>query len=255
MATDFTRAELCICTAAEAWRNDGEVLASGITVIPRLAASLAASTFNPDLLLTDGEAMIVSEPVPVGPRDHYQPKIEAWMPYRVSFELLWGGKRHIMGAPTQIDRFGATNISCIGDHKKPKSQLLGARGFPGNSVHHKQSMWVPAHDKRCFVEKVDMASSASNDPARWKPGAKRDFMDFRLVVTNLCVLDFGGPGGTLRLVQLHPGVSEQEVRDNTGFDLARAATLRTTPEPTPEQLHLIRDVLDPHNLRAAALAG
>ncbi len=255
MSSQFTRAELCICAAAEAWRHDGELLASGITVIPRLAASLAMSSFNPDLLMTDGECMLVSEPVPVGPRGSYQPKIEAWMPYRASFELLWGGKRHIMGAPTQIDRFGATNISCIGDHAKPKSQLLGARGFPGNSVHHAQSMWVPSHDKRCFVEKVDMASSAGNDPARWKPGAKRDFMDLRLVVTNLCVLDFDGPAGTLRLVGLHPGVSEEEVRANTGFELARAQALRTTPEPTPEALRLIREVLDPHNLRAAALAG
>lgn len=255
MGSDYTRAELCIAAAAEVWRHDGEVLASGITVIPRLAASLALSTFNPDLLITDGECMLVSEPVPVGPRGNYQPKIEAWMPYRTSFELLWGGKRHIMGAPTQIDRYGATNISCIGDHRKPKSQLLGSRGFPGNSVHHAQSMWVPSHDRRCFVEKVDMASSAGNDPARWKPGARRDFMDLRLVVTNLCSLDFEGPGGTLRLVSLHPGVSEEEVRKNTGFELARAGALRTTPEPTREQLRLIREVLDPHNLRAAALAG
>src|SRR5262245_5823751 len=143
MGTDYTRAELCIAAAAEAWRDDGEVLASGITVIPRLAASLACLTFNPDLLMTDGECMLVAEPVPVGPRGSYQPKIEAWMPYRASFELLWGGKRHIMGAPTQIDRWGATNISCIGgDHQKPKSQLLGARGFPGNSVHHAQSLWA-----------------------------------------------------------------------------------------------------------------
>ncbi len=255
MASDATRAELCICAAAEAWRHDGEVLASGITVIPRLAASLALSTFNPDLLITDGECMLVSEPVPVGPRGDYQPKIEGWMPYRTSFELLWGGKRHIMGAPTQIDRFGATNISCIGDHRKPKSQLLGARGFPGNSIHHAQSMWVPSHDRRSFVEKVDMVSSAGNDPARWKPGARRDLMDLRLVVTNLCVLDFGGPGGTLRLVALHPGVREEEVRENTGFELARAESLGTTPEPSAEQLRLIRDVLDPHNLRASALAG
>ena len=55
--TDFSLAELMICAASEAWREDGEVLASGIGVIPRLAASLAMLTSNPQLLMTDSEAV------------------------------------------------------------------------------------------------------------------------------------------------------------------------------------------------------
>ena len=77
-ATDggYTLAELCISAAAEAWRGEGEILASGIGVIPRLAAGLAWLSFSPDPMMTDSEVMLVSEPVPVGPRRVYQPKIE-----------------------------------------------------------------------------------------------------------------------------------------------------------------------------------
>lgn len=250
-----TLAELCIAAAAEAWRHDGEVLATGIGLVPRLAASLAMLTFNPDLLMTDGEAFLVSEPVPVGPRQGYEPRIEGWMPYRRVFETLWQGRRHAMVGPTQIDRSGCANISCIGDHRRPRTQLLGVRGFPGNTIHHPNSFFVPNHSKRVFVEKVDMASSVGFDPARLRPGVRRDFVDLRLVVTNLAVLDFRGPGRTLRLVSVHPGVDADEVQEQTGFGLARAEPVRTTPAPSPEPLRLIREVLDPHDLRAGVFAA
>ena len=67
-ATEYTLAELCIVAAAEAFRNDGEVLATGIGVIPRLAASLAIKTFNQDLMMTDSESWLLSEPNPLGKR-------------------------------------------------------------------------------------------------------------------------------------------------------------------------------------------
>ncbi len=248
--SDFTLAELCIAAAAEAWRDDGEVLATGIGLIPRLAASLAYLTFNRDLMMTDGEAFLVSEPVPVGPRGGYEPRIEGWMPYRRVFENLWGGKRHAMVGPTQMDRYGASNISFIGDPARPKSQLLGVRGYPGNTIHHPNSFFVPNHSPRVFVEKVDMASSVGNDPARFGPGVRRDFVDLRLVVTNLAVLDFEGPDRTLRLRTVHPGVELETVHQQTGFELAEAPKLDETPAPTAEQLGIIRDVIDPHNLRA-----
>jgi glutaconate CoA-transferase subunit B len=251
----YTLAELCIAAAAEAWRHDGEVLATGIGLVPRLAAGLAMLTFNPDLLMTDGEAYLVSEPVPVGPRRGYQPRVEGWMPYRRVFETLWQGRRHAMLGPTQIDRTGAANISCIGDHRRPRTQLLGVRGFPGNSIHHPNSFFVPNHSPRVFVEKVDMASSVGADPARLPRGVRGDFVDLRLVVTNLAVLDFQGPGRQLRLVSVHPGVEARQVQEQTGFELARAEPLRTTPPPSPEQLRLIREVLDPSDLRAGVFAA
>jgi glutaconate CoA-transferase subunit B len=248
---DYTLAELCITACAEAWRGDGEILASGIGLVPRLAASLAKLTFSPDLLMTDSEAYLVSEPVPVGPRDGYQLKVEGWMPFRHIFDLLWSGKRHAMTTPTQIDRFGSINISCIGDWRKPKAQLLGVRGIPGNTINHPCSFFISNHTPRTFVERVDMASGVGYDPERWAPGVKRDFHELRRVVTNLAVLDFAGPHHAMRIRSVHPGVTPEQVQKQTSFELAVADGLGETRIPTGEELRIIQEVIDPHNLRAS----
>ncbi|MCH2170224.1 ketoacid CoA transferase [Myxococcota bacterium] len=247
---DYTLAELCITASAEVWRDDGEVLATGIGVIPRLAASLAKASFNQDLMMTDGEAYLVTEPVPPGPRNGYEIQVEAWMPYRRVFENLWSGKRHAMVGPTQIDRYGQANISCIGDYASPKAMLLGVRGFPGNTIHHPNSFFIPNHGVRVFVEKCDMVSSVGNDPAAWGPGMRRDFVDLRRVVSNLGVFDFQGPDGSMRLISVHPESSVDEVRENTGFELTVADDCGVTAVPTSDQLQLIRETLDPNNQRA-----
>jgi glutaconate CoA-transferase subunit B len=252
---DYELVELCIAACADDFADKGEVLASGTGVVPRLAAGLARLTTNPDLLLTDGECMLVAEPVPLGPRGNYQPTVESWLPFRKIFDLVWGGRRHFVTTPTQIDRYGSINISCIGDWARPKAMLLGVRGVPGNTINHSAGFFVAAHSPRVFVEKVDMASGAGYDPARWAPGVRRDFHRLTRCVTNLAVLDFGGPGQTLRIVSLHPGVSAEQVQKATGFPLALAEPLRETRAPTREELRLIREVLDPHGQRAGVLGS
>ena len=253
--THYTLAELCIAAAAEAWRHDGEVLASGMGLLPRLAASLAKLTFNPALLMTDSECMLVAEPVPVGPRKS-EPVFEGWMPYARTFDLLWGGRRHAMVGPVQIDRYGQSNISVVGDHTRPRAAFLGVRGFPGNTINHANSMFVPAHSTRVFVSgEVDMVGGVGYNPARWPGGRKPSGLDLRIIVTDLAVLDFNGPDHQIRVASLHPGVSFEQVQEHTGFPLARDAAIAPTTAPTDEQLHLVRRVLDPHDLRASVFKG
>ena len=252
---EFSLAELMIVAASEAWRGDGEVLASGIDVIPRLGASLAKLTHGPGLLMTDSECFLVEDPIPLGPRGDFVPKYSGSMNFERVFECVWGGQRHAMIGPTQIDRYGQTNLSVIGDYKKPKAAILGVRGLPGNSINHINSFIVPSHSKRVFVEgEVDMVSGVGYNPARWEPGMRQDFMAIRHIVTDLCVMDFEGPEHAIRVRSLHPGVSFDEVQEKTGFPLLKAPNLGETPHPTAAQLTLIRR-LDPHGLRAAQLKG
>ncbi len=253
--TEFTLAELMIVAASEAWRGDGEVLASGLGVIPRLGASLAKLTHAPELLMTDSECLLVEEPIPLGPRGDYVPKYSGYLPFERVFECVWGGRRHAMIGPTQIDRFGQTNLSVVGDYRKPKAAILGVRGLPGNSINHINSFFVPQHSKRVFVEgEVDMVSGVGFNPARWAPGMKQDFMDIRHIVTDLCVLDFDGPDRAIRVRSLHPGVRFEEVQEKTGFALLKAPDLGETPRPSAEQLAIIRR-LDPHDLRSTQIKG
>ena len=253
---DHSLAELMIVAAARIWRDDGEVLATGIGAGPRLAAGLARLAHNSGLMLTDGEAYLVEEPVPLGPRpDGYRVQASGWMTYERVFDCLWHGRRHALVMPTQIDRFGQANISRLGgDSARPKTQLLGARGFPGNSTNHANSFFVSGHGKRTFVAgEVDMVCSVGYNPARRIPGMKT-FVDLRSIVTDLCVMDFGGPDHAIRVCSLHPGVSFDEVQDATGFPLAALPGLGVTPAPSADELRIVR-ALDPHSQRATIVRG
>jgi len=243
-----------ICAASEAFKNDGEVLVTGIGLIPRLAASLAMLTSNKELLMTDSEAYVVSEPVPVGPRGNYEIKAEQWMGFSRIFDVVWSGKRHAMVGPSQLDKFGQANISVItGDYAKPKVQMLGARGYPGNSISHPNSFFVPQHSTKVFVEgEVNMVNTIGYNPARLPKGYTLNDIDIRWVVTNLCILDFSGPNKQMSIRSLHPGVTAAQVQENTGFPLHIPANIPTTATPTAEQLAIIAK-LDPHNTRATAL--
>ncbi|ACY32023.1 acyl CoA--acetate/3-ketoacid CoA transferase [Comamonas thiooxydans] len=244
-----------ICAAARAWENDGEVLATGIGLVPRLAASLCMRSINTDLMMTDSEAWVVNEPVPVGPRGEYKIKRESWMGFSRIFDNVWGGKRHAMVGPVQVDRFGQGNISMVGsDYARPKSMMLGVRGFPGNSINHANSFFVPNHSTKVFVPgEVDAVGSVGYNPARLAKGwTLEETTDIRFIFTNLCVMDFGGPSHQVRLVSLHPGVTAAQVQEATGFPIHVPESVGVTPDPTPEQLALLAQ-LDPHNLRATAM--
>jgi glutaconate CoA-transferase, subunit B len=255
MGADYSLAELLIVAASEAWRDNGELLASGIGVVPRLGASLAKLTHSPQLMLTDAEAFLVEEPVPIGARGQYRPQFSGYMPFARVFDCVWGGRRHVMISPLQIDRFGQTNLSAIGGFARPKVQMLGMRGLPGNSISHPNSMFVPAHSPRVFVAgEVDVVGGVGYNPKRWPPGASTAHLDLRYIITDLCVMDFGGREHAIRVRSLHPGVTLAQVRAATGFALEAEQTPPSTVAPTPEQLAIIRR-LDPHELRAGVLKG
>lgn len=248
----YSLAELMIVAASHAWAEDGEVMGTGIGPLPRIAAGLCKLTGNPLLATTDGECWYTGEPLPLGV-SVAEAEVEGWSPYDRVFSGLWGGRRHAMVAPVQIDRFGQTNISVIGDHARPKAAMLGARGFPGNTIHHPNSFFFTSHTTRSFVSgEVDYVCSAGYNPARYPDGRVLPGVDLRRIVTDLAVLDFGGPDHAIRVISLHPGVSFEQVQENTGFELARADALPVTPAPTAEQLALI-DRLDPKGQRRKVL--
>jgi acyl CoA:acetate/3-ketoacid CoA transferase beta subunit len=243
-----TLAELCVVACAEAWRGDGAILASPMGVIPMLGARLAQLTFEPGLLVTDGEATVLA-PEPDGGAGHHGRITEGWIPFRDVFTLLAAGKRHIMMGASQLDQFGNQNISCIGPWARPKAQLIGVRGAPGNTVNHPVSYWVPRHSRRVFVEHVDMVSGVGYQRAAALSPQIAGFHELRQVVTNLAVLDFGGAEHAMRLRSVHPGVSVSDVADATGFVLAAPLEVPETRRPTAAELALIREQLDPDGRR------
>lgn len=228
----MTLADVCVVACAEAWRGDGEILASPMGLIPSLGAKLARASFSPGLLLSDGEAYLLQDN-----------QIEGWLPYRAVFTVVASGRRHVMMGASQIDRYGNQNISCIGDWARPKSQLLGVRGAPGNTINHPTSYFVPKHSPKVFVESVDMVCGLGYD---------RGAHEIRVVVTNLAVLDFQTPSHEMRVRSVHPGVTIDEIVEATGFKLSIPDDVPTTREPTTAELSIISR-LDPSGKRESQL--
>jgi len=238
---DVTRAEVCVTACADLFAGDGEILASPMGLVPGIGARLARRTGAPDLLLSDGEALLLDG----------DDTVEGWLPYRAVFDVVAHGSRHVVMGASQVDRYGNQNISCIGEHSHPRRQLLGARGAPGNTVNHRTSYWVPRHSTRVFVERVDVASGVGYDRARDAGPAAQRFHDVYRLVTNLAVLDFETADRSMRLRSVHPGVSVEEVQEATGFALSHdgVAGVAQTRLPTVEELRLLREVVDPDNRR------
>lgn len=243
-------ADVVVVAAADAYRGDGEIFGSGMGTIPMLGARTARATFEPDLLVSDGEAFFVGNDLPIGSTDKL---IEGWTPFRAVFDTVWSGRRHVMMGASQMDRFGNSNIANIGPWKQPKSQLLGVRGGPGNTISHTTSFFVPKHTTRVFTDRVDMVSGLGYDRvAKLSPAVQASF-ELRRVITNLAVLDFGGPQHTMRVLSVHPGVTVDEVRENTGFDLHVDGDVPTSREPTAEEQAAI-ERLDPKGFRHREVA-
>ncbi|MDH3213701.1 MAG: hypothetical protein OEM05_14565 [Myxococcales bacterium] len=249
MSPGFTRAEVCTAAVADVFRGDGEVLASAFGTVPAIALRLAKLTFEPDLLMTDGVAFLRADVPSIDGDSEGEAVVEGWLPFRSVFDLLWSGRRHVVMVASQLDRHGNHNFACIGDHRKPRAQLLGMRGAPGNTINHPTSYWVPSHSPKVFVEKVDVVSGVGYDRAAALGERSARFHEIRKVVSNLGVFDFATSDRTLRLVSVHPGVAIDEVVANTGFELVVEGDVPETRAPTHAELELIRKRLDPAGSR------
>jgi acyl CoA:acetate/3-ketoacid CoA transferase beta subunit len=211
-----------------------------------IGGRLARATFEPELCMTDGEAALVAnDQAIVAPEDRVY---EYWNPYRSMFDWVWSGRRHVMMGATQVDRYGNQNLAAIGDYARPKVQLLGYRGAPGNTINDTTSYWVPDHGPKVLVPAVDTVTGIGWDRAAALGPAGR-FVEIRRVVTNLAVLDFETPDHRMRLRSVHPGVSAGEVVAATGFDLVVPAEVPSSRLPTATELTLIREVIDPDGAR------
>jgi acyl CoA:acetate/3-ketoacid CoA transferase beta subunit len=254
LAVQPTRADVCAVAIAECFRGDGEILANPIGTLPMVGGRLARASFEPELMMTDGEAsLIANDEAYEWGKDKI---VETYNPYRSMFDVVFSGRRHVIMGASQIDRFGNQNFAAIGaDYARPKAQLLGFRGAPGNTVNCKTSYWIPNHSTRVFVEHVDVVTGAGWDRAEAAGASAARFFELRRVVTNLAVLDWETPDHRMRLRSVHPGTSVDEVVAATGFDLVVPDDVPESRLPTAEELRLLDKVIDPEQRRVSEVIG
>jgi glutaconate CoA-transferase subunit B len=147
----------------------------------------------------------------------------------------------------QLDRHGNINTTVIGDYQRPKVRLPGSGGACEIAINAREVFILMRQSSRSFVERIDFRTSPGNLGGAASRAAKGwQGKGPSVVVTDLGSYDFDPETGEMRLVAVHPGVSVDDVRAATGWDLRVAGDLATTPEPTGEELRLIREELDPN---------
>lgn len=242
--TTATLAEICVTACADLFEGAGEIMASPMAPVPLLGARLARLTDEPDLLITDGETLILDDTPAIGAVGG----IEGWLPFSRVFDVVASGRRHVVMGANQIDRHGNQNLSAFGPLEQPTRQMFGSRGAPGNTINHATSYWVPRHLPRVFVEQVDIVCGLGYDKAE-PDNPAFDHLHIHRVVSNLGVFDFSGPDRTIAAVSRHPGVTAEQIAENSGIEIARLDEAPETRQPTAEELRLIREVLDPKGVR------
>ena len=248
---DYTASELLAVMSGRLLEN-GQVVFAGVG-IPLLAATLAQRLHGPGLtiLFEGGTIGAFVEPGKLPPSTNEQRCTRRANMVLSSTDVLLLLQRGyvdvgFMGG-AQIDQYGNLNSSFIGDPDSPITRLPGTGG--GNDIASLTQMIVAMrHEKRRFVDNVDFITSPGflhGGTSRKDSGLLAGGM-YR-VVTDLAIMGFDEASKRMQIIALHPGITIDQVRANTGFELEVAAEVETTEPPTEQELEVLRH-LDPERL-------
>src|SRR5215208_7222653 len=241
--------ELMICCAARLL-EDGRTVAVG-TGVPCAAAMLAQRTTAPNLVIlfeAGGVApQLPTMPVSVGDSRTFYRAVMATSMADVMETCQRGMIDYTFLGGAQIDPFGNLNSTQIGpDHAKPKVRFPGSGGANDLASLCWRILVVTNHDKRRFVEKLDFVTTPgylSGPGAREKAGLPAGTGPYR-VITDLAVMGYHEQTKRMQVLSLHPGVTLEQVRAATGFELGVVEPLAVTPAPSEEELRLLREEVD-----------
>lgn len=258
-ATDYTIDELlavCIARVVE----DGECVAQGIaTPMVNAGYFLAKLTHAPNILFASAIGMALTT--------HWSPlaisRVEDGLmghtliaPSFVQLvtEILPTIKFKEFLRPAQTDARGNTNNIAIGSYARPRVRLPGCGGIPDVSCFsHRTYLYNPRHGRASFVEKLDFVSGVGVLPDAERTQLGITGSGPRGMITDLGVFDFDG--GSMRLLSYHPGVTIERIQARTGFPIAIAPDVHETPPPSVEEVRLLREVIDPLDVRKLEIVG
>ncbi|HEY2793126.1 MAG TPA: CoA-transferase [Micromonosporaceae bacterium] len=228
----YTRTEMMVACGARALAGR-RVCFVGIG-LPNIAVTLAQRTVSPDIELIYESGVYGARPsrlpLSIGDPCLVTGAVAAMSMVELFQYYLQGGLVDVgfLGG-AQLDRFGNLNTTVIGaDYEHPKVRLPGSGGACDIAQNAGEVLVLMRQSRRSFVDTVDFRTSSGKSLTQ--------------VVTDLGIYTMRDE---LVLTSLHPGVTVDEVRDATGWDLRIAEDLATTPEPSAEELHLLRVELDP----------
>jgi glutaconate CoA-transferase subunit B len=245
---NYNPSELMVVNAARLLR-DGDVVFVGVG-IPNLACNLAMRTHAPNLQMIYEAGVIGAQPsrlpLSIGDPTLVSGALSVCSMYDIFTLYLQRGNVDVgfLGG-AQIDQFGNINATVIGDYQSPKVRLPGSGGSMEIAAWANRCYIITPHQKRRFPARVDFRTSIgflSGGDARKKTGVRGAGPE--AVVTNLGLMQ-PNQDGELILTALHPGVSFEQVQENTGWYLKQSETCTVTEPPKQEELRILREELDP----------
>jgi len=224
------------------------------TGIPMLAAALAKKTHAPELAAVFEFGGIGSPlellPLAVGGSRTFYKALAAMSICDVMEAAQRGLIEYGFLGGAQIDMYGNLNSTVIGDHDRPKVRFPGSGGANDIGSLCWKTISIMRHDRRRFVEKVDFITTPgylSGPGAREKAGLPAGTGPYR-VVTDLALLGFDETSRWMKLLAVNPGVTVEQVKENTGFELIIPDKVEENAPPSPEELRLLREKIDPGRL-------
>jgi glutaconate CoA-transferase, subunit B len=243
--SEFTPAEMMIVASARQLAGE-RVCFVGVGP-PNIACNLAKRTVAPDIELLYEAGVFGAEParlpLSIGDPTLVSGSLQVTNMYELFAYFLERGHVDVgfLGG-AQIDRFGNLNTTAIGDYAKPKVRLPGSGGACEIAINAKKIFIIMPQTRRSFVDTIDFVTSpghlGGDRPKEWQGQGPT------VVVTGLGVYGFDETG-EMTLESLHPGVTLEQARESTGWDLKVAADVRETEPPSDQELRLIREELDP----------
>lgn len=249
---DYSPSELLICLASRLMEDNATAFIG--TGIPMLAASLAQNMHAPNLVPVfefGGTGAILEKlPLAVGDMRTFNKAVIASGICDIMETAQRGFIEYGFLGGAQIDMYGNLNSTCIGDVLKPKVRLPGSGGANDVGTSCWRTIAIMRHGKPRFVKKCDFLTTPgyiTGPGAREEAGLPAGTGPYR-VVSNLCVMGYDDETKRMKLLALNPGVSTEQVVEQTGFELLMAENIDRNDPPTAEELKILREVIDPDGL-------
>jgi glutaconate CoA-transferase subunit B len=243
---DYKPNEMMTIAAARALKND-DVCFVGIGM-PSAAANLARLTHAPEIVLIYESGTLATKPnilpLSIGDGELCDTALTT-VPVPEMFRYWLQGGRIKVGflGGAQIDRYANLNTTVVGPYDKPKVRLPGGGGAPEIATSCGEIFIIMAQGKRSFVDKLDFVTSighVTGGDSRAKLGVKTKGPT--KLITDLALFAPDPETKEMIVVALHPGVTREQVQENTGWPVKFAPQVAETAAPTARELEVLRDL-------------